>query len=215
MNDEYITSQKARQILQLTSKTLRIWSEEGKIRSIRTPSNIRRYSSHDIQRIINSSITPNKKQKICYARVSSKKQMDDLERQKDFFRSKFPTHELVTDVGSGINWKRKGLQTLLDRAMQGHISEIVVAHRDRLCRFAFELLEWIFKHNGVALLVLNQTEEQSSDKELTDDILSIIHVYSCRQMGKRRYKNKENKNISKRLSEDTNEEMDGNKEICV
>jgi predicted site-specific integrase-resolvase len=215
MNDEYITSQKARQILQITTKTLRIWGEEGKIRTIRTPSNIRRYSSQDIQRIINGNITPNEKQKICYARVSSRKQMDDLERQKDFFRSNFPSHELVTDIGSGINWKRKGLQTILEGAMQGHISEIVVAHRDRLCRFAFELLEWIFKQNRVTLVVLNQTEEQSSDKELTDDILSIIHVYSCRQMGKRRYTNKENKIISELISKNSVEEMDGDKEICL
>jgi predicted site-specific integrase-resolvase len=101
---------------------------------------------------------------------------------------------LVTDVGSGINWKRKGLTTILDKAMHGDISEIVVAHRDRLCRFAFELLEWIFERNGVKLVVLNEEKDHSSDQELTDDILSIIHVYSCRKMEKRRYKNKDKEN---------------------
>jgi predicted site-specific integrase-resolvase len=122
--------------------------------------------------------------------------MDDLERQKAFFRSKFPDHDLVADIGSGINWKRKGLKTLLEQSMQGKISQVVVAHRDRLCRFAFELLESIFKINGVELLVLDEETHQSSQSELADDILSIIHIYSCRAMGKRRYDSKKNKDLS-------------------
>jgi predicted site-specific integrase-resolvase len=194
--NEFITTKKAKELLQVTVKTLRIWDKEGKIRTIRTPSNIRRYSLKDIQNIISCGTPTEAKEKVCYCRVSSRKQMDDLERQKDFFRERFPTHVLVTDVGSGINWKRKGLKTLLDKAMHGDISEIVVAHRDRLCRFAFELLEWIFKRNGVKLVVFNEEKDHSSDQELTDDILSIIHVYSCRKMGQRRYKNKNPQNTS-------------------
>ena len=201
-NNEYITTKKTVELLQITPKTLRIWDKENKIRTIRTPSGIRRYNLKDIQNILSCSTPPKEqgkenKQKVCYARVSSQKQMDDLNRQKDFFRSQFPNHLLVTDVASGINWKRKGLQTLLEQSMSGSISEIVVAHRDRLCRFAFELLEWIFKKNGVKLLVLNGNNEQSEDQELADDVLSIIHIYSCRKNGKRRYKkDKENTSLS-------------------
>lgn len=208
---KYITTKKAKEISQVTVKTLRIWDKEGKIRTIRTPSNIRRYNLEDIQNIVSLGSPTEAKEKICYCRVSSRKQMDDLERQKDFFRSKFPTHQLVTDVGSGINWKRKGLKTILDKAMHGDISEVVVAHRDRLCRFAFELLDWIFKRNGVKLVVLNEEKDHSSDQDLTDDILSIIHVYSCRKMGQRRYKNKdkENTTISDTTTENTTETMDG------
>ena len=200
--NEYITTKKTVELLQITPKTLRIWDKENKIRTIRTPSGIRRYNLKDIQNILSCSTPPKEqgkenKQKVCYARVSSQKQMDDLNRQKDFFRSQFPNHLLVTDVASGINWKRKGLQTLLEQSMSGNISEIVVAHRDRLCRFAFELLEWIFKKNGVKLLVLNGNNEQSEDQELADDVLSIIHIYSCRKNGKRRYKKgKENTSLS-------------------
>ena len=196
MKDDYITTKEAKEISKVTVKTLRLWDKEGKIRTIRTSSNIRRYNIKDIQNIISNSDPDETKEKICYCRVSSRKQMDDLDRQKDFFRNKFPTHILVTDVGSGINWKRKGLTTILDKAMHGDISEVVVAHRDRLCRFAFELLEWIFERNGVKLVVLNEEKDHSSDKDLTDDILSIIHVYSCRKMGKRRYKNKNKENTS-------------------
>jgi predicted site-specific integrase-resolvase len=195
-DEEYITTKKAKEISQVTVKTLRVWDKEGKVRTIRTKSNIRRYNLKDIQNIVSCGSNSEAKEKICYCRVSSRKQMDDLERQKDFFRHRFPNHKLVTDVGSGVNWKRKGLRTILDKTMHGDISEIVVAHRDRLCRFAFELLEWIFERNGVQLVVLGKEKDNSSDQELADDILSIIHVYSCRKMGKRRYKNKNPENSS-------------------
>jgi predicted site-specific integrase-resolvase len=134
--------------------------------------------------------------------------MDDLERQKDFFRHNYPDHELVTDIGSGINWKRKGLQTILDKGLSGDISEVVVAHRDRLCRFAFDLIEGILEKKGVKLIVLDRETEQSENKELADDILSIIHVYSCRQMGRRRYKVQKDINLSVSGTEENNEFMD-------
>lgn len=195
MENEFITTKETAKLLQVTPKTLRIWDKEGKIRTIRTPSNIRRYNLEDVQNIINYNNSSETKEKICYARVSSRKQIDDLKRQEDFFRLKYPTYSVVTDVGSGINWKRKGLKTILDKTMHGDISEVVVAHRDRLCRFAFELLEWIFQRNGVKLVVLDEKKGHSTDQELADDILSIIHVYSCRKMGKRRYTDKESKTI--------------------
>ena len=196
MNNDYIAPKQAREMLHITNKTLRIWGDEGKIRTVRTPSNIRRYNLFDVQTILNGGSPPTEKRKVCYCRVSSSKQMDDLNRQKDFFKERYPTHVLVTDIGSGINWKRKGLKTLLEQCMQGYISEVVVAHRDRLCRFAFELLEWIFEQCKVQLVVCNEEEGQSSNKDLAEDILSIVHVYSCREMGRRRYKNKKSTTLS-------------------
>lgn len=200
MSDDevYISSKKAKEILGISLKTLTRWDKSGKLRAKRDPSNRRKYKLRDVQNASGMYIDNDKKQKICYCRVSSKKQVDDLERQKNLLREKYPSHKLVTDISSGLNWKRKGLRTILGLAMQGHISEVVVAHRDRLCRVAFELLEWIFSSNGVKLIILNEGKnELTDDEKLTDDILSIIHVYSCKKMGKRRYKNKENKNISK------------------
>ena len=184
IDDQHVTNKKATELLQITPKTLRIWDKEGKIRTFRTPSGQRRYNLTDIQNIMGRNPSHDQKEKICYSRVSSSKQVDDLTRQTAFFQSKFPNHIMVTDVGSGINWKRKGFKTILDKAMHHTISEVVVAHRDRLCRFAFELLEWIFHQNGVKLVVLDQENEQSTEQELSDDILSIIHIYSWRKMGK-------------------------------
>ena len=212
---KFISIKQTRKLLGVTSCTLRNWALSGKINNCFTPSGVRIYDYKDIERILGGNIDTKKKKKIAYCRVSSKKQMDDFERQKDFFKSEFPDHELVTDIASGINWKRKGLQTILDESMLGNISEVVVAHRDRLCRFAFELVEYILTKNGVKLIVLDRNDGESENKELADDIMSIVHVYSCRQNGKRRYKNKEDKNISR--SETTNdiERVVGNQQVCI
>ena len=204
---QFVSSKKVKSLLDVSYTTLHRWSETNKIRSIKTPSGQRRYNIDDIQTIINFSSPIIEKRKICYCRVSSSKQMDDLNRQKDFFKQRFPHHELVTDVGSGINWKRKGLRTILEQSMLGNVEEIVVAHRDRLCRFAFELLEYIFQKHKVKLLVLNELNQESSNNELADDILSIITIYSCRAMGKRRYCSKKNKDLSQSTSKENIQRM--------
>jgi predicted site-specific integrase-resolvase len=173
------------------------------------------YHKQDIYDIMGRNTVVEEKQKIIYARVSSKKQMDDLERQTDFLKSRFPDYILVTDVGSGINWKRKGLKTILEQSMLGNIQEVVVAHRDRLCRFAFELIEFIFKSNNVKLVVCDEDLEKSTEQELTEDLLSIIHVYSCRSMGRRRYKNKDNTNVSNSKTGQDDEELDEYSEVCI
>lgn len=209
-NVNFITTKTARKLLGVTTQTLRNWGDSGKINIIRAPSGVRLYDRKDVQNLLSDGITAFEKKKIAYCRVSSKKQMDDLERQKDFFRYNYPNHILVADIGPGINWKRKGLKTILEQALCGDISEIVVAHRDRLCRFAFELLEWILAERGVKLIVLDREVEQSDDKELADDILSIIHVYSCKRMGRRRYKVKEDKIVPESESEEDNDKLDRN-----
>lgn len=194
MDGEYLSIKETRRLVGVTTPTLRRWAETDKVRFTETPTGRKLYNKQDILRIVNVSKLPVqiRKKKIAYCRVSSKKQTDDLERQKEFFRLKYPEYDLVDDVGSGINWKRKGLQTILESVMSGAVEEVVVAHRDRLCRFAFELIEFIFKKNGTKLTVLESNDRKDGlDTELSDDIMSIIHVYSCRQMGKRRYTKKE------------------------
>jgi predicted site-specific integrase-resolvase len=195
MNGEFVTAKEARRLTGVTTTTLRGWAKTDKVRYCTTPTGRIHYNKQDIYTIASGSGVSQTLRKIAYCRVSSKKQMDDLERQKDFFKNNYPGYHLVTDVGSGLNWKRKGLKTILDEANKGNVSEIVVAHRDRLCRFAFELIEYVLQINNVKLTVINEDSQSKPtiDEELSDDILSIIHVYSCRKMGRRRYpKNKEN-----------------------
>ena len=199
--NEYLPTKEVRKILGVTTPTLINWANSGKVRFVKSPSGQRIYNKQDIFSIAGIDKTVKPKRKICYCRVSSKKQTDDLERQKDFFKHLYPNHELVTDIGSGINWKRKGLKTILEQSMSGDISEVVVAHRDRLCRFAFELIEWILQTKGVKLIVLDNEDSKSKDIELADDILSIVHVYSCRNMGRRRYNTSDNNKSEKNKDE--------------
>lgn len=208
MEGEHLSIKEARKLTGVTTQTLRNWAIKNKVRFSETPTGRKLYNKQDILSIINMPKLQlqKEKRKIAYCRVSSKKQSDDLERQKEFFRREYPEYYLVEDIGSGINWNRKGLKTILEQAMSGVIGEVMVAHRDRLCRFAFELIEFIFEKNGVKLTVLDSdTTKPDIDNELSEDIMSIVHVYSCRQMGRRRYKGvkksdnevKETSNLSK------------------
>ena len=125
-SDGFISTKETRKLIGVTTATLINWSKEGKIGFIIGPSGVRLYNKKDVHNIIGRNSIPPQKEQICYCRVSTRKQMDDLERQKDFFKEKFPTYTLVTDIGSGLNWKRKGLQTILERAMSGVVEEVVV-----------------------------------------------------------------------------------------
>jgi predicted site-specific integrase-resolvase len=102
-------------------------------------------------------------------------------------REKYPGAEIVKDVVRSLNYKRRGLKSLLERAMRGEQLEIVVAHKDRLARFGFELIEWIIQQNGGKIMVLKQTN-LSPEQELTNDLLSILHVLECRRHGLRNYR---------------------------
>lgn len=215
MNGKFLTVKQAREMLGVTAPTLKKWSEQGKITAVKVPSGVRRYRLEDIQHILGCNEVNEEKKQVIYCRVSSQKQSDDLERQINFCKQQYPDHSVVTDIASGLNWKRKGLQAILEQAIKGTVSEVVVAHRDRLCRFGFELLEWLFKVCNVKLHVLQSDTGKSSDSELTDDILSIIHVYSCRNMGRRRYQSKKSKTEPDTESTENAEEVDGNNEVCL
>jgi len=102
-------------------------------------------------------------------------------------QSKYPEAEIIKDISSGLNYKRKGLKAILGRAMQGDKLKVVVAHKDRLTRFGFDLIEWIVELRFGKILVLKQTN-LSPEQEITTDLLSILHVFSCRMQGLRNYK---------------------------
>jgi len=190
MNATFVKTKTACELFKVSASTLRRWDAEGRIHTIRTPSNHRLYSTTLYTDAIHCPPHPQEKQTICYCRVSSKRQQDDLKRQIAYMQASFPDARIIQDIGSGINWSRNGLKTILELAMSGSLKKLVVAHRDRLCRFAFELLQWILEKNGVELVVLD-SQTCSEESELAQDLLSIIHVFSCRQMGKRRYTQKQ------------------------
>ena len=194
----FVSSAEAARIISLHPHTIRKYADQDKIKFYKTPAGQRRYDRADLEKFCNPSLvvhqnSKGEKQNFLYSRVSSKKQLDDLARQTDYLRSfdiKYASYASLADIASGINFKRKGLQSILDCCLQGTIVEVVVAHRDRLCRFGFELMQILIEKAGGKITVLDNDGNKSSEQELSDDLLSIVHIYSCKQMGKRSYKAK-------------------------
>jgi len=180
----YRSTRDAAKQLGVHANTLRNWARNGKIRHIITPFGQRRY---DV-----SSVCASGRRRLLYARVSTRAQRPDLERQIQYLRSRYPDYELIEDVGSGLSFKRKGFAALLESIMQGEVEELVVAHRDRLCRFGFELFERVAGGNNCRIVVLDNTQLSPQD-ELVRDFVSIIHVFSCRLYGLRKYASKVSK----------------------
>jgi putative resolvase len=179
----YVPARMATAKLGVTLRTLLRWEEAGKIKTIKTPNGQRRY---DIDSVI--SIQQSDKPTVLYARVSSHSQKSNLERQIQFLVSQYPSCEVIRDVGSGLNFKRKGLLSLLERILSGDVGMVVVANKDRLCRFGFDLITWFAKRSNCEILVLNNNV--SSQREMLEDALAIIHVFSHRLKGLRKYKQK-------------------------
>jgi predicted site-specific integrase-resolvase len=185
MPARFLTSRAAAASLGVHPNTLRNWDAANTIETIRTAAGQRLYNvdSYLNVRGDGSGASVN----ICYCRVSSRRQQPDLQRQIEYLQSAYPDHRIISDIGSGINFKRKGLQTLLDLAMRGALKQLVVAHKDRLCRFGFDIIDYIVRKGGGEIVVLNN-DSVSPSRELVDDLLSIVHVFSCRIYGLRKYK---------------------------
>jgi putative resolvase len=179
----YIPLRKAVEFLGMHPNTLRKYADEGKIKSIKNAAGQRLY---DVESYRRDTVEP---ATVCYCRVSSRKQKDDLVRQVAFMRERYPDSEIIEDIGSGLNFKRKGLRSLLVRFMRGDKLTVVVACRDRLCRFGFELFEFMAEQNGGSIVVLEQSVH-CPNTELTADLLAILHVFSCRMHGLRSYRQK-------------------------
>lgn len=189
---KYVTPQKASEMLGVSISTLRRWDSEGKILTIRTPGGQRRFCVEEYE-------PEDNKQIILYARVSTTSQKDDLKRQIDYLQSIYPKAELITEVGSGLNFKRRKFLSILERIYKADISILVVAYSDRLVRFGFPLIEWLCQKAGCKLVVLNQ-RKLSPEQELVEDILSILHCFSSRLYGLRKYKNQVKKAVQDKES---------------
>ncbi|SDX39342.1 Predicted site-specific integrase-resolvase [Allochromatium warmingii] len=147
----YLPGRQAAKLLGVCQNTLRLYADSGKIVAIRTPSGQRRY---DVASFLKGNM---EHRVVCYCRVSSPSQRDDLQRQISYLLERYPEAEVIKDVGSALNYKRKGLKSLLGRVLRGEKLKIVVAHRDRLARCGFELIEWIIDELGSEIVVLDDT----------------------------------------------------------
>jgi putative resolvase len=173
-----------------TAQTLRRWEKVGIIQAYRTPTNRRYYTYEQYLALTGQPVQ--ERQTIVYARVSSVGQKADLQRQKQALEqfciaSGKVVDEWLEDIGSGLNLKRKNFVGLMKQVEQGRIREIVIAHKDRLTRFGYEWFELFCVEHGATLTVMN-VESLSPEQEMTQDLLAIIHSFSSRLYGLRKYK---------------------------
>jgi len=208
--EQYISPYKIKKQYDISSNTLRQWSEKGLIVPLRTKEGTgkRLYKVSDIHRLLNVS-DRKERVSVCYARVSSDHQKEDLNRQIESFERDFPGREIIKDIGSGINYNRKGFIKLLERISNNEIERVYVTYKDRLCRFGSEIIEWIFKKFDTELVVLNKLSdscEQNESIELAEDLLSITTVFVARNNGLRSAKFKRERKLKDSKKEEKEEQ---------
>ena len=190
--DRYVAIGEAAKALGVSITTLRRWEEEGKLIPERTPGRQRRYDLAKLKPELFHA-APQSRKTIAYARVSSHDQKDDLERQKQvlelYCAKQGWTFEVIADLGSGMNYHKKGLKRLLDAIIGGQVGRLVITHKDRLLRFGAELVFAICEAKNVEVVILNQGEDTTFEEDLAKDVLEIITVFSARLYGSRSRKN--------------------------
>lgn len=177
-----------------TINTLRAWDKSGKLPAKRTPAGQRYYTDEDFNAVLGISFPEAERKIVVYARVSSHGQKKDLESQKIALEqfcmsSGREIGLLLSDIGSGLNYKRKHFLALMEMVEKGEVSELVIAHKDRLVRFGFEFFESFCERHKTKLTVMN-AESLSPEQELTQDLMSVVHVFSSRLYGLRKYAKK-------------------------
>jgi excisionase family DNA binding protein len=191
--ERFVGIGEAAEVLGVSITTLRRWEAEGKLVADHTPGGHRRYDLAKLRPEQFRAEQDARRKTIAYARVSSHDQKDDLERQKQvlelYCARQGWTFEVVADLGSGMNYNKKGLKKLLSAIIDGSVGRLVISHKDRLLRFGAELVFAICEAKNVEVVILNQGEDTTFEEDLAKDVLEIITVFSARLYGSRSHKN--------------------------
>ena len=187
---KYYSAKEVTKILGVTAQTLRNWDKQNKLKPSYTKSNgYRYYSEESILSYTQERKTKKDINVIGYARVSSKKQEDDLNRQIDnlnkYISDKYTSFEIISDIGSGIDYSKPGLLKLIDKINRKEVDLIIVLYKDRLLRFGFELIEYFASINNVKIEILDKIDKEEQ-QELVDDLVQIITVYASKLQGRRK-----------------------------
>jgi putative resolvase len=182
--DTYLTGADAASRLGLCQATLRAYDKAGKIETIRVKGK-RRYN---VAKFLRESGIKEEKRTVCYCRVSTHGQSGDLARQIEYMKEKYPEAEIISDVGSGINFQRAGLIKIIDYAIRGELGRLIVAYKDRLCRIGYDLIRHILLTYSKTEIIIDNDITETVNEELAQDIIQIITVYSAKINGMRKYK---------------------------
>lgn len=179
------------EMIGVSVKTLQRWDNEGKLKAYRTPTDRRYYTYKQYVDYMGDGNNKHGKT-VIYTRVSTTNQKDDLRNQIEFLKQYanakgIIVDEIFEDIGSGLDYNRKKWNKLIEDCMLGLVKTVIIAHKDRFIRFGYDWFERFLKSNGVEIIVVNN-EAASPEQELVNDLISIIHVFSCRIYGLRKYK---------------------------
>lgn len=201
-----VSIKKAAEILGVSTKSLRRWEKQGKIEAVRTNGGHRRYDLSQFYPPANKVGKRDDRITLCYARVSTHEQKEDLKRQINMLETYSAAHgwefEVIEDMGSGLNYHKRGLTKLMQRICSNHVQRLVLTHKDRLLRFGSELIFSLCEHFGAEVVIINASENCTFEEELVTDVLEIITVFSARLYGSRSHKNRK---IMENLKETANE----------
>jgi putative resolvase len=186
----YVNANKAKELLGVHVTTLRRWELQGKIECMRTVGNHRMYNVNKYLKDNGATMNDDKKEElankiktnICYVRVSTNDKKNDLEIQKEYMKNKYPTYEIIEDIGSGINFNRKGLKKIIKMGIEGKINKIVVENKNILSRHGYELIEEIIKEYSEGEIIIENTNknDKNEKEELAEDMLQIINAYKIK-----------------------------------
>lgn len=195
-NDSYVKPKDVISRFKISHQTLARYAKAGKVQFRSLPGGGRLYHWKSVCELFNDisdEKAPVGCTRVCYARVSSAHQRADLERQVQFLQERSPSCRVLKDVGSGLNYERKGFKALLELVYSGGVSEIAIMHKDRLCRYGFEIIQWICDKHNVKILVQGGGEALAvdSERELADDLLSVVNFFVAKRNGRRSAKNRE------------------------
>ncbi len=199
---KYYSVKQLSNLLGVTSQTLRNWDKNGKLKPHHiAESGYRYYSEEQVNRLL--GIKDVTRKVIGYCRVDSLKQKEDLDRQVEDVRSYLLAggrpFEIITDIGSGVNYKNKGLRSLIKEITENKVDKIVILYKDRLLRFGYELIEYLASLYNCDIEVIDNTEK-IQDQELVDDLIQIVTVFGYKMQGKR--VNKAKKMIKELMKDD-------------
>lgn len=207
---EFLGGKEASRILGVHQRTLYIWESKNKIETIRTPGgkrlyNVQKFINENQEYIknngINNNVGNNDKKNICYIRVSSTNQSNDLERQRELMKRVYPNYEIIEDIGSGLNLNKRGIRRIIKMGIEGKINELIVAYKDRLTRFGYDLIENIIKeYSGGRIIILNKLKVLKPEEELVNDVMALMNVYVAKMNGLRRYNIKKSFKNGRKLS---------------
>ena len=190
----YLTPKQVQDKFGYHPKSLSPWADDGQIKFTKSPGGHRRYLLSSLEQLHTSK--SDLREVILYVRVSTHSQKEDLNSQREYVSSYYPQCKCISEFGSGLNFKRKKFLKLMEQVARHEVKKIVVAHKDRLCRFGFEFVEWFCSINNCQIEILNHTYK-TPHQELMDDFMAVMHCFSSKLYFLRSYEKKIKSEIDK------------------